>query len=58
MFVAVIRGRALPCMCVCAFDWGSGELLPSWTLILCDRDWRGPGSDVTTLTPENRVNGC
>lgn len=57
MFVAVIRGRAL-CVYVCVLEWGRGELLPSQMLILCDRDWRGPGSDVTTLTPENRVNGC
>lgn len=49
------RGMALLHVCV----WrGRGEPLHSRTLILCDRDWRGPASDVTTLTLENRLNGC
>lgn len=43
-------------MCLC-FERGRGELLLSQMVILCDRDWRGPGSNVTTLTPENLVNG-
>jgi len=46
-------------VCVCLyFEWGRGELLHSQMLILCDRDWRGPNTNVTTLTPENPVNGC
>lgn len=57
MFVAVIRGSALPCRYVC-LNRSGGELPLSQTLILCDSDWRGPGSDVTTLTPGNLVNGC
>lgn len=48
-FVAVV------CSC---FKRGRGELQLSQMLILCDRDWRGPSSNVTTLTPENPVNGC
>ncbi|KAI4817736.1 hypothetical protein KUCAC02_011115 [Chaenocephalus aceratus] len=36
-------------------EWEKGELQPSQTLIRRDRDWRGPGSDVTTMTPENLV---
>lgn len=46
-------------MDVCVFERGRGvNFQPPRTLMLCDKDWRGPGSDVTTLTPEGQLNEC
>ena len=46
------------CADVCVFEWGRGELPGTTTVILRDKDWRGPGSNVTTLTPESQLNEC
>lgn len=48
------------CLCVdvCVCERGRGELPGARTLILRDKDWRGPGSDVTTPTPESQLNEC
>lgn len=46
------------CVDVRVFKWGRGELPGTQTVILRDKDWRGPGSDVTTLTPESQLNEC
>lgn len=48
------------CLCVdvCVCERGRGERPGARTLILRDKDWRGPGSDVTTPTPESQLNEC
>lgn len=40
------------------FEWGRGEFPGAQTVMLRDKDWRGPSSDVTTLTPESQLNEC
>lgn len=48
----------LSCVDVCVCEQGRGELPGARTLIVRDKDWRGPGSDVTTPTPESQLNEC